>query len=91
MNLVGYYPNRKRFKYERHTYQRFLLVLKGNFSFHFLLLYYPPLAFQKCNVDPLVASSLTLSLCLLFFVATASRNLICFPSSNAMGFTKLKG
>lgn len=34
--LVGYFPSRKRPNYERHVFQRFLLVLRGNSSFYFL-------------------------------------------------------
>lgn len=56
MNLVGYFPNRKRLTYERHIFQRFLLVLKGNSSFHFLCCITPCWHFQstrRVHVAPL--------------------------------------
>lgn len=90
MNLAGYFPNRKRLKNERHIFQRFLLVLRENSSFHFLCCITPLWYFKSTTGTLLVTSYPILFLCLLSSTAKASSNLSCFPNSSAPGFTHLK-
>lgn len=60
--IVDYFPNWKRFTYKRHIFQRFLLLLKGNSSFHFLCCIAPS-GISKTHLNPPVTSSLTFFLC----------------------------
>lgn len=88
--LAGYFPNRKRLKNERHIFQRFLLVLRENSSFHFLCCITPLWYFKSTTGTLLVTSYPILFLCLLSSTAKASSNLSCFPNSSAPGFPHLK-
>ena len=62
MNLVGQFPNRKRLKNERHIFQRFLLVLRGNSSFHFLSCITPS-GISKAQLGPSLVPPATHTFC----------------------------
>lgn len=86
MNLAGYFPNRKRLKYKRHTFQRFLLVLKGNSSFHFLCCI-TPLWHLRNTTWTLLPHTLSVP---SIFAARNSRSLSGFPKQQCSGLQQFK-
>lgn len=90
MNLVGYFPNRKRLKNERHIFQRFLLVLRGNSSFHFLSCITPS-GISKAQLGPSLVPPATHTFCTFDLpLPVLQATLAASPTAKPPGFTHLK-
>lgn len=90
MSLAGYFPNRKRLKYERHIFQRFLLVLKGS-PLPLPLLYYPHSGISKAQLGPSLLPPCSHFFWAFHLLPTVLQRNLSFSSSNALSFTNFKG